>query len=86
MRLALMKKLAGTTRGPDTVSVTLKELYTGRVRPVFEYSMIAWGTTAKSNFDRVSKVQNQAAHIITRAMKSNADSGTENNHTAPVIR
>ena len=68
VRLALMKKLAGTTWGADTV--TLKRLYTGRVRPVLEYGMTAWGTTAKSNFDRVSKVQNQATHIITGAMKS----------------
>ena len=68
MRLALMKKLAGTTWGADTV--TLKRLYTARVRPVLEYGMTAWGTTAKSNFDRVSKVQNQATRIITGAMKS----------------
>ena len=68
VRLTLMKKLAGTTWGADTV--TLKRLYTGRVRPVLEYGMTAWGTTAKSNFDRVSKVQNQATRIITGAMKS----------------
>ena len=68
VRLAVMKKLAGTTWGADTV--TLKRLYTGRVRPVLEYGMTAWGTTAKSNFDRVSKVQNQATRIITGAMKS----------------
>ena len=68
VRLALMKKLAGTTWGADTS--TLKRLYTGRVRPVLEYGMTAWGTTAKSNFDRVSKVQNQATRIITGAMKS----------------
>ena len=48
----------------------LKRLYTGRVRPVLEYGMTAWGTTAKSNFDRVSKVQNQATRIITGGMKS----------------
>ena len=46
--------------------MTLKRLYTGRVR----HDMTAWGTTAKSNFDRVSKVQNQATRIITGAMKS----------------
>ena len=32
-----------------------KRQYTGRVRPVLECGMTAWGTTAKSNFDRVSK-------------------------------
>ena len=65
--LALMKKLAGTTWGADTVA--LKRLHTDRVIPVLEHGMTAWGTTAKSNFDRVSKVQNQATRIITRAIK-----------------
>ena len=50
--------------------MTLKRLYTGRVRPVLEYGMTAWDTTAKSNFDRVSKVQNQATRNITGAMES----------------
>ena len=68
VRLVFRKKLAGTTWGADTV--TLKRLYTGRVRPVLEYGMTAWGTTANSNFDRVSKIQNQATRIITGAMKS----------------
>ena len=68
VRLAPMKKLAGTTCSADTV--TLKRLYTGRVRPVLEYGMTARGTIAKSNYDRVSKVQNQATRIITRVMKS----------------
>ena len=68
VRLALMKKLAGRTWGADTV--TLKRLYIGRVRPVLEYGRTAWDTTAKSNFDRVSKVQNQATRIITGATKS----------------
>ena len=50
---------------------------TGRVRPVLEYGMTAWGTTAKSNFDRVSKVQNQATRIITGAVKSTPIVGLE---------
>ena len=54
VRLALMKKLPGTIWGADTV--TLRRLYTGRVKPVLEYGMTALGTTAKSNFDWVSKV------------------------------
>ena len=49
---------------------TLKRLYTGRVRPVLEYGMAAWGTTAKTNMDKMSKVQNQAARIITGSMRS----------------
>ena len=67
--LALMKKLASTTWGAD--ASTLKRLYTGRVRPLLEYGMAAWGTTAKTkNMDKISKVQNQAARIITRSMRS----------------
>ena len=32
--------------------------------------MAAWGTTAKTNMDKMSKVQNQAARIITGSMRS----------------
>ncbi|PVD27014.1 hypothetical protein C0Q70_12164 [Pomacea canaliculata] len=49
VRLALIKKLAGTNWGAD--DRILKKLYTGRVRPVLEYGMTAWGTAAKSNFE-----------------------------------
>ena len=63
-----MKKLAGTTWGAD--ASTLKRLYTCRVIPVLEYGMAAWRTTAKTNMDKMSKVQNQAARIITGSMKS----------------
>ena len=58
-----MKKLASTTWGAD--ASTLKRQYTGRVRPVLEYGMAAWGTKAKTNMDKMSKVQNQEARIIT---------------------
>lgn len=67
-RLALMKKLAGTTWGADAKN--LKKMYTGRVRPVLEYGITAWGAAAKTNFEKVSKVQHQATRIITGAMKS----------------
>ena len=62
-----MKKLAGTPW--DAITVTLRRLCTGRIRPVLEYGMTAWDTTAKPNFDWVIKVQNQETHIITGAMK-----------------
>ena len=32
--------------------------------------MAAWGTTAKTHMDKMSKVQNQAARIITGSMRS----------------
>ena len=67
-RLGIMKKLAGTTWGAD--HQTLKKLYVGRVRPVAEYGITAWATAAKSNFDNISRVQNQAQRLITGAMRS----------------
>ena len=42
----------------------------GRVRPTLEYGVKAWGSAAKSNFSKTSKVQNQAARVITGAIKS----------------
>ena len=68
LRLSLMKKLSGTCWGAD-YSVQ-KKLYTGRIRPVLEYGIAAWGTAARSNFKRAKKVQNQASRIITGALKS----------------
>ena len=76
VRLALMKILAGTTRSTD--NVTISWLYIGRVRPVLEYGMTAWGTTANSNFDQVSKVHHQRSNEV------NAHSGGGNNHRDPV--
>lgn len=58
MRLVLMKKLDGRSWGAD--AKTIKRLYTGSVRPVLEYvlTITSWGTTTKSSFNKVSKVQN----------------------------
>ncbi|KAK7090611.1 hypothetical protein V1264_010383 [Littorina saxatilis] len=68
LRMSLMKKLSGTTWGADYN--VQKTLYTGRIRPVLEYGMAAWGTAAKSSFDRTNRIQNQASRIITGAMRS----------------
>nr|KAG5696480.1 hypothetical protein BaRGS_016519 [Batillaria attramentaria] len=68
LRLAIMKKLAGTDWGAD--ERILKRLYTGRVRPVVEYGTPAWASAAKSNLDHLNKIQNQAQRIITGAMRS----------------
>ena len=68
LRLAIMRKLAGTDWGAD--QCILKTLYTGRVRPVMEYGISAWATAAKSNLEHINKVQNQAQRLITGAMRS----------------
>ena len=67
-RLALMKKLSGTTWGAD--EGVLKKLYVGYNRPVMEYGMTASATSSKSNFNKLTQVQNQALRIITGCIKS----------------
>ena len=49
---------------------TLNRAYVGNVRPALEYGMATWGNAAKSNLDRLTKVQNQATRIMTGAIKS----------------
>ena len=66
-KLAIMRKLAGTTWGSN--EQILKTVYEGSVRPVLEYSSTAWSTTAKTNQHSLDKIQNQALRIITGAMK-----------------
>ena len=67
-RTALLKKLAGSDWGAD--HSILRKAYTGYVRPVLEYGIAAWGSTADSHFQKISKVQNQNLRIITGAMRS----------------
>ena len=68
IRLGLMKKLSGSSWGADYN--IQRKLYVSYIRPVLEYGMTSWGTAAKTNFNKTSKVQNQASRIITGAIKS----------------
>ena len=67
-RLALMRRLAGTSWGADLL--TLKKVYTGYVRPAIEYGAATWCTSAKTHVDKLNKIQNQATRIMTGGMKS----------------
>ena len=67
-KLAIMRKLAGTTWGAN--DQILKTVYEGSVRPVLEYSSTAWSTTTKTNQQSLDKIQNQALRITSGAMKS----------------
>ena len=67
-RLFLMKKLAGTIWGAK--SRILMPLYTGSVRPVMEYGTSAMATAAKSNTNKLDRVQSRGLRIITAAMKT----------------
>jgi hypothetical protein len=48
----------------------LRKLYVGRVRPVLEYGMSAWSSSSQTNFDKIQRVQNSAARIITGSFRS----------------
>ena len=61
LRLAIVKKLAGTECGADQRILT--KLYTGRVRHMAEYGISACATASKSNFDQINKVPNQAKRL-----------------------
>ena len=67
-RLTIVRKLAGSKWGADMK--TLNKAYVGNVRPALEYGIATWGNAAKSNLDRLTKVQNQATRIMTGAIKS----------------
>ena len=67
-KLAIMKKLAGTTWGAN--SDILKQVYTGAVRPVVEYASTIWDTASKTNKSKLDTVQNMGLRIILGAMRS----------------
>ena len=67
-RLALMKKLAGTTWGAN--ASVLKQVYTGYVRPIMEYSSTAWSTSANTTKMKLDRVQNWGLRMVLGAMKT----------------
>ena len=46
---------------------TLNSVYNSLVLPYFDYCGIVWGSCSKIRMDRMQKLQNRAARIITRA-------------------
>ena len=67
-KLAILRKLAGTSWG-DHEKIFRTE-YLGAIRPVLEFGSTAWITTAKTNKQRLDKIQNQALRLITGGLKS----------------
>ena len=63
-----MRKLSGTKWGAN--AKVLKQVYIGAVRPYLEYGANSFGTAAKTNTKKLSKVQNAGLRIITGAMKT----------------
>jgi len=67
-KLALMRKLAGTTWGATTK--ILRQIYIGAVRPIMEYASATWTTASKSAKDKLDKVQNMGLRLILGGMRS----------------
>ena len=67
-RTSLLKKLSGRSWGAGMK--VLKKTYVGYVIPVIEYGIASWGTAAKTNFQKIERVQNQRLGILTGRMKS----------------
>ena len=45
---------------------TLKTIYYSLVQPYFDYCDVVWGDYSKTRADKLQKLQNRVARIITR--------------------
>ena len=71
-RLNLLKRLASSTWG--TTKSTLRQLYTGYVRAVFDYSAPLQATASKSNTDELDRLQNQGLRFVCGALRTTPSS------------
>ena len=67
-RLNLLKRLASTNWGSD--KLTLRQLYTGYVRAVLDYSAPLKITASKHNQKKLERKQNEALRFVCGALKS----------------
>ena len=64
----MMRKLAVTSWGAD--SSILTRVYRKSLRPTMVYASTTWGTVAKTNKNRLDKVQDMVLRVILGAMKT----------------
>ena len=57
---------------------TLKTIYYSLVQPYFDYCDVVWGDCSKTRADKLQKLQNRAARIITRVDYSTRSSDVLN--------
>ena len=74
-RLNLLKRLASTNWGSD--KHTLRQLYTGYVRAVLDYSAPLQITASKHNQKKLDRKQNEALRFVCGAIKSTPSSACE---------
>ena len=74
-RINLLKKLASSNWGANKSS--LRQLYTGYVRAIFDYSAPLQATASKSNQDLLDRKQSQALHFVCGALRTTPTSACE---------
>ena len=74
-KLNLLKRLASTNWGSD--KHTLRQLYTGYVRAVLDYSAPLQITASKHNQKKLDRKQNEALRFICGGIKSTPSSACE---------
>ena len=74
-RLNLLKRLASTNWG--TNKKTLRQLYTGYVRAVFDYSAPLQVTASKYNKSKLDRKQNEALRFVCGGLRSTPNSACE---------
>ena len=74
-RLNLLKRLASTNWG--TNKSTLRQLYTGYVRAVFDYSAPLQATASNTNQKKLDRLQNQGLRFVCGGLKTTPTSACE---------
>ena len=74
-RLNLLKRLASTNWGAK--KTTLRQLYTGYIRAVFDYSAPLQVTASKHNQKKLDCKQNEALRFVSGALRSTPASACE---------
>ena len=74
-RLNLLKRLSSTNWG--TNKSTLRQLYTGYVRAVFDYSAPLQATASNTNQKKLDRLQNQGLRFVCGGLKTTPTSACE---------
>ena len=74
-RLNLLKRLASSNWGTD--KRTLRQLYTGYVRAVFDYSAPLQATASQTNQLKLDRLQNQGLRFVCGALKTTPSNACE---------
>ena len=74
-KINLLKRLASSNWGANKPS--LRQLYIGYVRAIFDYSAPLQATASSSNQEKLNRKQSQAVHFVCGALRSTPTSACE---------